>query len=190
MRTGPANGVLVALAAVLTVLLVESAGAAVTTVDQHGTTLVDGQKMFPIVLAKGPERGNTTPSGGDALDEVVAAGVNFFKVGPAARPWWPEDKADAVLWNQEAAERGVYTWMNLATLADATPQTPVKEARLREVIGLLKDAPAMAMWKAQTSPGWRGLLRKSFTTPTASRRRVAIPAGVWVGPRRTRTTFG
>jgi hypothetical protein len=151
MRTGPANGVLVALAAVLTVLLVESAGAAVTTVDQQGTTLVDGQKVFPIVLAKGPERGSTTPSGGDALDEVVAAGVNFFKVGPASRPWWPEDKADAVLWNQEAAERGVYTWMNLATLADARPGT-LKDDRLHQVVDLLKGAPALAMWKGADEP--------------------------------------
>jgi hypothetical protein len=156
MRTGPASGVLVAMATVLTLLLVESAGAAVTTVDQHGTTLIDGQKVFPIVLAKGPDRGSLTPDGADALDEVVAAGVNVFKVGPATRPWWPEDKADAVAWNQEAASRGVYTWMNLATLADATPQTPVKEARLREVIGLLKGAPAMAMWKGADEPWLAG----------------------------------
>jgi hypothetical protein len=150
MRTGPVWGV---LAVVLAVLLVESAGAAVTTVDQHGTTLVDGQKVFPIVLAKGPERDSATPSGGDALDEVVAAGVNFFKVGPAQDPWLDADKADAVLWNQEAAKRGVYTWVNLATLADAEPGK-LKDTRLREVIGLLRDDPALAMWKGQDEPFW------------------------------------
>ena len=144
------------LVALLAILLAEGASAAVTTVDQQGTTLIDGQKVFPIVLAKGPERDGLTPTGADALDEVVAAGVNFFKVGPAARPWWPEDKADAVAWNQEAAERGVYTWVNLATLADATPDTPVKDARLREVIGLLEDDPAMAMWKGADEPFWSG----------------------------------
>jgi hypothetical protein len=140
----------------LAVVLAEGAGATVTRVDQQGTTLIDGRKVFPIVLAKGPERGALTPTGGDALNEVVAAGVNFFKVGPAARPWWPEDKADAVAWNQEAAARGVYTWMNLATLADATPQTPVEDTRLREVIGLLKGSPALAMWKGADEPQLAG----------------------------------
>jgi hypothetical protein len=153
VRTGPAWGV---LAVVLAVVLVESAGAAVTTIDQHGTTLIDGQKVFPIVLAKGPERGSLTPDGGDALDEVVAAGVNVFKVGPATRPWWPEDQQDAVLWNEEAAARYVYTWVNLATLADATPRTPVREQRLRDVISLLKDDPALAMWKGADEPWLAG----------------------------------
>jgi hypothetical protein len=134
------------------VVLAEGAGAAVTTVDQYGTTVIDGRKVFPIVLAKGPERGSMTPTGANALDEVVAAGVNVFKVGPAARPWWPEDQDDAVAWNREAAERGVYTWMNLATLADATPQTPVKEARLRTVIALLEGSPALALWKGADEP--------------------------------------
>jgi hypothetical protein len=142
--------------ALLALFLVDGAGAAVTTVDPHGTTLIDGRKVFPIVLAKGPERGSTTPTGADALDEVVAAGVNVFKVGPAARPWWPEDQDDAVAWNQEAAERGVYTWMNLATLADATPETTVKDQRLREVVGLLQDDPATAMWKGADEPHWAG----------------------------------
>ena len=140
MGTGSATRrVFAAVVVLLGVFVADGAGAAVTRVDQHGTTLIDGQKVFPIVLAKGPERGGLTPTGADALDEVVAAGVNVFKVGPAARPWWPEDKADAVAWNEEAADRGVYTWVNLATLADATPATPVREARLREVIDLLEE---------------------------------------------------
>jgi hypothetical protein len=157
MRTGSATRrVVAAVVVLLAVALAEGAGAAVTTFDQHGTTLINGQKVFPIVLAKGPDRDSTTPTGADALDEVVTAGVNVFKVGPAARTWWPEDKADAVAWNQEAAERGVYTWVNLATLADATPQKPIKEARLREVIDLLGNAPALAMWKGADEPQLAG----------------------------------
>jgi hypothetical protein len=146
-----------AAALVTAFVAASAASAATTTIGPDGTVLLDGRKVFPIVLAKGPERGATTPTGADALDEVVGAGVNFFKVGPASRPWWPEDKADAVAWNQEAAERGVYTWVNLATLADATPETPVKEARLREVIGLLDDDPALALWKGADEPLWVGM---------------------------------
>jgi hypothetical protein len=156
MRTGSVTRRVVAAAAVLlAVVLAEAAGAAVTTVDHHGTTLIDGQKVFPIVLAKGPERGSDSPTGADALDEVVAAGVNVFKVGPASRTWWPEDKADAVAWNQEAADRGVYTWVNLATLADAEPGK-LKDTRLREVITLLGNHPALAMWKGADEPQLAG----------------------------------
>jgi hypothetical protein len=156
MRTGSATRrVVAAVVVLLAVVLAEAAGAAVTTVDQHGTTLIDGQKVFPIVLAKAPELDSTTPTGADALNEVVAAGVNVFKVGPASRPWWPEDKADAVAWNQEAAERGVYTWVNLATLADAEPGK-LKDTRLREVIDLLGNHPALAMWKGADEPQLAG----------------------------------
>jgi hypothetical protein len=161
-------GVLVAL---LGLVLAGGATAAVTQTDAQGTVLVDGQKVFPIVLAKGPERGSTTPSGGDALNEVVDAGVNFFKVGPASRPWWPEDKDDAVAWNQEAAQRGVYTWVNLATLADAEPGK-LKDTRLREVLDLLKDDPALAMWKGADEPQLAGFgpeeLQYAYCVSTSS----------------------
>src|SRR5688572_729863 len=101
-----------AIAAAAFLLLPGAAGAVVTTVDRHGTTLVNGRKVFPIVLAKGPERGSTTPAGVAALDEVAFAGVNFLKVGPAT-VWSDADTADAVAWNREAAKRGIYTWINL-----------------------------------------------------------------------------
>jgi hypothetical protein len=143
---------------VLVVVFAEAAGAAITRVDQHGTTVVDGRKVFPIVLAKGPEPGTTTPSGADALDEVVAAGVNFFKVGPASRPWWPEDKQDALEWNRAAVVRSVHTWVNLATLSDARPGS-LKETRLREVVSLLESDPsrsALAMWKGADEPWLAG----------------------------------
>jgi hypothetical protein len=94
------------LVALLALIVAGGATGAVTQTDAHGTVLIDGNKVFSIVLAKGPELKSKTPDGADALDEVVDAGVNVFKVGPASRPWWPEDKADAVAWDQEAAERG------------------------------------------------------------------------------------
>jgi hypothetical protein len=141
---------------VLVAVFAEAAGAATTRFDHHGTTLVDDRKVFPIVLAKGPERGTVAPNGVNALDEVVDAGVNFFKTGPASRPWWPEDITDAVEWNREAAARGVYTWANLATLSDARPGT-LKEERLREVVNALEGDPsvsALALWKGYDEPFW------------------------------------
>jgi hypothetical protein len=159
-RGSATRRVLAAIVVLLGLILAGGAAAAVTRIDEHGTVLLDGRKVFPIVLAKGPERGSTTPSGAVALDEVVGAGVNVFKVGPASRPWWPEDKGDALAWNQEAAARGAYTWVNLATLSDAEPGK-LKDTRLREVISLLENDPsatALAMWKGADEPWLAGFL--------------------------------
>jgi hypothetical protein len=137
--------------AVLLAVLADVAGAATTRLDEHGTVLVDGRKVFPLVLAKGPE--------GNGLDAVVNAGVNFLKVGPAARAWAPTDFDEALARNREAAARGVYTWVNLATLADARPDTPVMDERLREVISRLEADPsgsALALWKGADEPQLAG----------------------------------
>ena len=143
-----------------TVLVVaDVAGAAVTTVDRDGTTLVDGRKVFPIVLAKGPPRGSTTPAGADALDEVASAGVNLLKIGPAGSAWSDADTADALAWNREAARRGIYTWVNLSTLSRARPGT-WQEGRLRRVIASLERDPsgrAIGMWKGAEEP-WRNAI--------------------------------
>jgi hypothetical protein len=163
------------LVALLGLIYAGGATAAITQTDQNGTVLIDGQKVFPIVLAKGPERGSTTPDGADALDEVVDAGVNVFKVGPASRPWWPEDKTDAAAWDQEAAERGVYTWVNLATLADAEPGK-LKDTRLREVLDLLKDDPALAMWKGADEPQWAGFAPEQLQYAYCVSTSVGVPS--------------
>src|SRR5215207_5455118 len=132
-----------------------SAGAT-TRVDRSGTILVDGRKVFPIVLGKGPERGSTTPAGGDGLAEIAAAGVNFVKVGPGTCTWTSTDIADAIAWNRAAAAHGLYTWVNLATLARARPNT-WRAALLRNVIAALERDPsssALGMWKGADEP-WR-----------------------------------
>jgi hypothetical protein len=136
--------------------LAEPAGAAVTTLDRHGTTLLDGRKVFPIVLAKGPERASTTPAGRDALGELASAGVNFLKIGPTGSTWSDADTADVVAWNREASKRGLYTWVNLSTLSRARPRS-WQETQLRNVIRSLERGPAgraIGMWKGAEEP-WR-----------------------------------
>jgi hypothetical protein len=145
-----------AVAAAVLLLLPEAAAAVVTSVDRHGTTLVNGRKVFPIVLAKGPERGSVTPAGLDALDEVASAGVNFLKIGPASGVWSGADTADAIAWNREAAKRGLHTWINLSTLSRARPGS-WHETQLRRVIAALELDPsrrAIGMWKGAEEP-WR-----------------------------------
>jgi hypothetical protein len=145
-----------ATAFALALLAPVAAGGAVTSLDRHGTTLVDGRKVFPIVLAKGPPRGSRTPAGLDALAELAAAGVNFIKIGPSSTVWSASDTADAIAWNREAARHGLLTWINLSTLSRARPRS-VQAARLRHVIASLKrdsSARAIGMWKGAEEP-WR-----------------------------------
>jgi hypothetical protein len=130
------------------------ANAAVTAVDRHGTVLLDGRKIFPIVLAKGPR-----PEG---LPEVAAAGVNFVKSGPAKGPWTEADIAEAVSWNRAAAAAGIHTWINLSSLGRARPGD-WQEALLRHVVGSLEadaSARAIGMWKGVDEP-WRFRVRPS-----------------------------
>jgi hypothetical protein len=153
------RGVSMVIAAIALVAIgVGGAAGATTSLDPNGTTLLDGDKVFPIVLAKGPERDGLTPDGQDGLDEVVAAGVNVFKVGPATGGWSDDDLTDALAWSQEAAARDAYTWVNLATLSTAT-KGDAKALRLGQVITALKadgNAGAIAMWKGADEPLWVG----------------------------------
>jgi hypothetical protein len=151
-------------AALLAAVLPAGGGAAVTRSDSHGTTILDGRKVFPIVLAKGPEPGSTTPSGANALAEVAGAGVNFFKVGPATTAWTNADLDDALAWNRAAATLGAHTWINLSTLSRATSGS-AEGARLRQVISSLEGDPsgsAIGMWKGADEPLWSGFAPPSL----------------------------
>ncbi len=150
--------------ALAALVLVPAAGAGVTRFDADGTTLLDGAKVFPIVLAKGPEVGSTTPAGGDAFDEVVSAGVTFLKVGPATTVWTQADVDDALANDRAAAARGIQTWVNLATLSRATAGS-AQDTRLHDVVAALKgdaSAGAIGMWKGADEPWWSGISASSL----------------------------
>jgi hypothetical protein len=152
---------LVWVAGLLVVLVcADVAAAGVTTTDPNGTVLVGGVRSLPIVLAKGPPRGGTTPSGADALSEVVGGGVNFFKVGPATTTWTSADISDADLWDQAAAALGAYTWINLSTLSQATPASSTDSLLQQVITTLTGDASGRAgigMWKGADEPFWSGI---------------------------------
>jgi hypothetical protein len=139
-------GLLVAVAAT-------GASAATTTHDGSGTVVLDGRKVFPIVLAKGPDRAGTTPDGRDAIAEVIGAGVTVLKIGPATVPWTDADIAAAKLDDADAAAKGGYTWVNLSTVSRATAGS-ASDALLEKVVGALHGDPAVAMWKGADEPWW------------------------------------
>ena len=135
------------------------AAAATTSSDGTGTVLLDGAKTFPIVLAKGPEPGTTTPAGRDALAEVASAGATYLKIGPATVAWTAADIEDAKQQNRAAAANNLHTWVNLSTVAQATPGS-ARDALLEQVVSTLQSdagGPAIAMWKGADEPFWSGI---------------------------------
>jgi hypothetical protein len=138
--------IVVAAAVAAVILAAPAVGSAATTrLDRHGTVVLDGRKVFPIVLAKGPPA--------DGLAEVAAAGVNFVKVGPAGE-WNDDEIARTVAANREAAAHGLHTWLNLSSLSAVAPWGWRADV-LRHVIGSLEADPswsAVGMWKGADEP--------------------------------------
>src|SRR4051794_23154424 len=153
------RSLLAAFVVLATAAAVGGIGAAGTASDQSGTMVLNGQKVFPIVLAKGPDAGTTTPAGASAFAEIATAGVTFLKVGPATTPWTTGDIADANTQDRAAAANGLSTWVNLSTVAQATPGPP-GDTLLQQVVGSLKsDAGGSAggVWKGADEPLWSGV---------------------------------
>jgi Ca2+-binding RTX toxin-like protein len=148
-----------ALAAIVAAAIVGAAGAAVTSSDPAGTVVLNGTKVFPIVLAKGPDPGTTTPDGTDAFSAIAAAGVSLLKVGPATTPWTAGDIADANTQDRAALGAGMSTWVNLSTVAQATPGS-AGDTLLQQVVSALKTdqgGAAIGMWKGADEPLWSGI---------------------------------
>ena len=121
--------------------------------------LLNGQKVFPLVLAKGPDAGSTAPDGTPAFAEVARGGVNFLKLGPATTPWTAADITDANAQDRAAASNGVATWINLSTGAQASPGS-ASDTLLQQVVTSLKgDAggTAIGVWKGADEPQWSGI---------------------------------
>ena len=145
--------------AVVAAACASGAAAATTSSDGAGTVLLDGAKTFPIVLAKGPEPGTTTPGGSDALAEVASAGATYLKIGPATVAWTAADIENAKQQNRAAAANHLHTWVNLSTVAQATPGSP-RDVLLDQVVTTLENdsaGAAIAMWKGADEPLWSGI---------------------------------
>lgn len=129
--------------------------AAVSIDRSTGALLVEGRKVFPIVLSNAPPADAKAPSGADALAEVAAGGVSFIRAG---RPDWSLDALD----QQVAAERevldaaaaqGLHCWLQLGNVPDLPDRAPAAtEQLLTSLVGELKDHPALGAWKGVDEP--------------------------------------
>ena len=138
---------------------VSAASARVTSTDSSGTVVQDGSKVFPLVLAKGPDAGSHAPDGSDAIADVASAGITMLKIGPASNPWTPADIAEAETEDSAALTTGLSTWVNLSTVAQAAPGS-TGDALLAQIVSSLTSASggsAIAMWKGLDEPLWSGV---------------------------------
>ena len=153
------RGLALAAAAVASFVASGLAGAAhaATTTSSHGTILLDGKPLFPIVLSPGPPLGSKTPWGTDALAEAAAAGVNVFRVGSGSE-WTSADLAAVLAYDRAAANAGAYTWVNLHGYSLATPGSEKDKALANVVRRVTSDSGgrAIAFWKGRDEPWWAG----------------------------------
>jgi hypothetical protein len=135
---------------------VATAATSRTSANAYGTFLINGTKAFPIGLTLPPPLGSRTPTGADALDEVVGSGVTFLRAGASGSAWTDAVLGDAQRWDAAAAARGAFTWINLRELGQAQPGTTA-ETMLQKVVGTLSLDPGFGLWKGVDEPWWVGV---------------------------------
>jgi hypothetical protein len=120
-----------------------------------GALVVEGRKVFPLVLSNGPPLGAKAPDGGDAFAEVAAGGASFIRVG---RPNWSLESIDEQIAAERevldaAAEHGLHCWLQLGNVPDLPASALSSNRRLlTNIVGQLKDHPALGAWKGIDEP--------------------------------------
>ena len=128
----------------------------VVAVDRStGALVVEGRKVFPLVLSDGPPLGAKAPDGGDAFAEIAAGGASFIRVG---RPHWSLESIDEQIAAERevldaAAAHGLHCWLQLGNVPDlpAAALSPNRRM-LTSIVGQLKDHPALGAWKGIDEP--------------------------------------
>jgi hypothetical protein len=128
-----------------------------------GCLVLDGQKVFPLLLSDAPPENGTTPSGRDAWAEISNGGhgANFVRSGRTLRAPWSLADIDSQLVQERARmdlahDHGLHCWprlVNAANLPSPTPNaTSEPEQLLTKIATALKDHPAMGVWKGADEP--------------------------------------
>src|SRR5215831_14189584 len=122
---------------------------------ESGTLLVEDRKVFPIVLSDPPPLDAKAPNGQDALAELAAGGAGFIRTG---RLDWNLESLDAqIAFERErldgAAAHGLYCWPSLGHAANLPARdVSATERLLTDVVGELKDHPALGAWRGVGEP--------------------------------------
>lgn len=122
--------------------------------DATGVVIVGGRKVFPIGLTMPPPPDAKAPDGRNGFAVLREAGVTFVRSGPVGKGW------DAAALEHEkkvmdaAAKHGLRAMPFLRELAALPEGNAKRAARLREVVGALKNHPGLGVWKGADEPEW------------------------------------
>ena len=152
-RVGLWLGVLLACTVSSAVL---AQGGSIVTVNPDNVLLINGRKVFTIGFSPGPPNNSTTPTGKDALQELRDAGAQLFRISQTTS--WNS----TVISNQQvaldwAAQHGMYCWVNLAELSQFSSTDTNTPAKLRNVVDLFRNHPALGLWKNADEAWWSGV---------------------------------
>jgi hypothetical protein len=156
------------------ITLVGSAAFGKTTVafDAANNLVINGKTIFPISVAVLPPVDGKTPSGKSAWQEFREAGVNFARVAPG-------DFADVHVWNAAGLQTAraymdqlnaakLYAWMTIGQELSYVKDDDEKgQAKLREMIEIFKDHPALGGWKGADEPQWGNMITKGKRPPSS-----------------------
>jgi hypothetical protein len=112
-----------------------------------GALVVEGRKVFPLVLSDGPPL--------DEFAEIAAGGANFVRVG---RPDWSLESIDEQIAAERvvldaAAAHGLHAWLQLGNVPDLPGRTlSANKQLLPKIVRQLKDHPALGAWKGIDEP--------------------------------------
>ncbi len=120
-----------------------------------GALLLEGRKVFPLVLSDGPPLGAKAPDGGNAFAEIAAGGANFIRVG--RHDWSLESIDQQIAAEREvldaAAAHGLHAWLQLGNVPDLPARALSPNRRLlTNIVGQLKEHPALGAWKGIDEP--------------------------------------
>jgi hypothetical protein len=143
---------------VLTLFASSVLGATKVSIDPNGNLIINGKTIFPISVAVLPPVDGKTPTGGSAWEEFHEAGVNFARVAPG-------DVWDEHVWNSKGlqvarkymdqlASAKMYAWMTLGGLSYVKSDNERQQAKLKQMIEMFKDHPALGGWKGADEPLW------------------------------------
>ena len=150
--------------------------------DANGGFIVGGRPTFLIALAGPPPLRGRTPAGLPGLAEIVRAGVNVVRVGPAWTGWTRRELQQVLAWERTAVQLGVHTWVRLNAFAATQPRWQ-GDARLAAIVHALtrnRFASGIGLWQGADEPWSRGIPARSlafFYCRVSSRRDPRACAG-------------
>ena len=147
-------------------------GATKVSFDAANNPVINGKTVFPISVAVLPPVDGKTPGGKSAWQEFSQAGINFARVAPGdywdKHGWNPEGLRAARKYLDKLASAKIYAWMTLGDeLSYVKPDDSDQQTKLKEMLEMFKDHPALGGWKGADEPQW-GNMNTHGKRPPAS----------------------